>query len=69
MENVYSCLLCLFLCSWSHGTLVYSVYLSTLVYSVYFSARGVVVLLFTLLRHTIVLRHMENVFAHGYELD
>ena len=41
----------------------------TLVYSVYFSARGVVVLLFTLLRHTIVLRHMENVFAHGYELD
>ena len=41
----------------------------TLVYSVYFSARGVVVLLFTLLRHTIVLCHMENVFAHGYELD
>ena len=41
----------------------------TLVYSVYFSARGVVVLLFTLLQHTIVLRHMENVFAHGYELD
>ena len=69
MASRYFIFLLCTLVPWKMFTLVYSVYLSTLVYSVYFSARGVVVLLFTFLRHTIVLRHMENVFAHGYELD